>query len=63
VAARPILETGQVALQHSHWTLSGTTPDGQPVELSGRSTDVFRREPDGGWLLAIGHSKGVDILT
>lgn len=42
VHARQILPTGQLALHYSRWTLIGTTPDGQPVELSGRSTDVLR---------------------
>jgi ketosteroid isomerase-like protein len=46
-----ILTGARVALHYSHWTLAGTAPEGTPLDLAGRSTDVFRRQPDGGWLL------------
>jgi uncharacterized protein (TIGR02246 family) len=44
---------GDVALASGPWTITGTAPDGQPVTMSGRSTNVLRRQPDGTWLLAI----------
>jgi ketosteroid isomerase-like protein len=38
----------------SDWTLTGgTDPDGNPVELSGRATEVLRRQDNGSWLVVI----------
>jgi ketosteroid isomerase-like protein len=31
----------------------GTDPDGNPVELSGRATEVLRRQDNGSWLVVI----------
>ncbi len=46
-------EAGDLALLFSDWTLSTTDPDGNVVELAGRTTDVARRQPDGNWLFVI----------
>jgi ketosteroid isomerase-like protein len=43
-------EAGDLALLFSDWTLSTTDPDGNAVEIEGRTTDVARRQPDGSWL-------------
>jgi uncharacterized protein (TIGR02246 family) len=49
-----VIESAGLALVMSDWTLTGgTDPDGNPVELSGRTTEVHRRQDDGSWLLAI----------
>jgi uncharacterized protein (TIGR02246 family) len=46
-------EAGDLALLFSDWTLSATDPDGNAVELAGRTTDVARRQSDGHWLFVI----------
>jgi uncharacterized protein (TIGR02246 family) len=46
-------EAGDLALLFSDWTLSTTDPDGNAIELAGRTTDVARRQPDGNWLFVI----------
>ncbi len=42
-----VIQAGDVALVSGSWTLTG--PDGEPVTMSGRVTDVVRRQPDGAW--------------
>ncbi|SRR6266568_4991305 len=53
-----VLRAGDIALVVNKWRLAGTLPDGTPVQQSGTSTDVLRRQPDGRWLLAIDHPWG-----
>ena len=48
-----VLVAGDTALVVNRWTLRGTTPDGQPLEMAGTSADVLRRQDDGRWLVAI----------
>ena len=50
---KKVVQTGDLALLHGHWTLAGTGPDGSPVNLSGNTTEVVRRQPDGSWLYVI----------
>jgi uncharacterized protein (TIGR02246 family) len=53
LAFNKALEAGDIALLFSDWTLSTTDPDGNAVELAGRTSDVARRQPDGNWLFVI----------
>jgi ketosteroid isomerase-like protein len=49
-----VIENGDLALAYGEWTLTGgVDPDGNPVNLEGRSTDVMRRQSDGSWVDAI----------
>ena len=48
-----IYESGGSALLHGRWTLKGSGPDGAAVEMSGRNSEVVRRQPDGSWLFLI----------
>jgi ketosteroid isomerase-like protein len=57
-----VLEAGDVALYLGRWQLRGTDPAGGPVMLSGESTDVLRRQPDGRWLIAIDDPWGTQLL-
>ena len=52
------LETGDIALTSANWRLRGTGPDGKPIEMSGRSVEVLRRQSDGCWRLVIDHPFG-----
>ena len=60
VETRPAIRAGDLALLHSSWTLSGTGPDGSPLQLSGTTADVVRRQADGTWLVAIDNPWGTD---
>ncbi|WP_034215854.1 YybH family protein [Actinoplanes subtropicus] len=50
---RKVVQAGDIATVLNSWTLDGTTPDGNPLQLSGTSADVMRRRPDGTWALLI----------
>jgi ketosteroid isomerase-like protein len=43
------LRTGDLAMTHAEWVLTGTDEDGAEVVMSGRGTVVSRRQPDGTW--------------
>ena len=51
--SRTIVQADDVAIVYTKWSLSGTGPEGGTVSMSGRSTDVMRRQPDGTWLCVI----------
>ena len=46
-------QTGDIALIRDSWHLTGTTPDGNPFDMSGQTAVVLRRQPDGNWLAVI----------
>jgi uncharacterized protein (TIGR02246 family) len=48
-----VLESDDIALVRNRWQLTGTGPEGEAVEMSGRSADVMRRQSDGSWRIAI----------
>ncbi|MFL6216543.1 MAG: YybH family protein [Blastocatellia bacterium] len=54
-----IIETANLALLISKWTLKGTDPNGEPVDLSGQTSDVVRRQSDGTWLFVIDNPYGM----
>jgi uncharacterized protein (TIGR02246 family) len=47
------LETDGLALIHTRWELTGTAADANSMQLSGRSTVVSRRRPDGTWRIVL----------
>ena len=49
-----------VALTRGQWKLTGTGPDGKPVEMTGQSVEVLRQQPNGEWLLIVDHPFGAD---
>jgi uncharacterized protein (TIGR02246 family) len=55
-----VVKTEDIALLRSKWTLRATGPDGKPVTMSHRGTEVARRQPDGTWRFVIDHPFGAD---
>ncbi len=53
-------QVGEIALLFSDWTLSATDPDGNAIEMAGRTTDVARRQSDGSWLFVIDDPYGTE---
>jgi uncharacterized protein (TIGR02246 family) len=47
------VEIDGLALTHARWSLTGTGPDGEPVELAGHGSIVSRRQLDGSWLIVL----------
>jgi ketosteroid isomerase-like protein len=57
-----VAQTGEVALLMSKWTLKGSSNDGEPVEIEGRTSDVVRQQPDDSWLFAVDNPFGSHYL-
>jgi uncharacterized protein (TIGR02246 family) len=54
------VEGPDLALVYSRWTLKGgSDADGNPVDVAGETTDVVRRQADGGWLFAVDNPWGL----
>ena len=53
-----VVETSDTALVMAKWTLKGTSPQGQPVEMEGQTSDVVCRQPEGNWLIVIDNPFG-----
>ena len=60
--AQSVMEAGDLALYLGRWRLRGTDPGGQPIHMSGTSTDVLRRQSSGGWLITIDNPWGVQVI-
>ena len=58
VESETVVQADDVAIVYTKWSLSGTAPDGGAVNMSGQSTDVMRRQPDGTWLCVIDNPFG-----
>jgi uncharacterized protein (TIGR02246 family) len=48
-----VVEAGDVALVMNRWSLRGTQPDGESLELGGVSADVVRRQDNGSWRVVV----------
>ncbi len=57
-----VIESSDLALYLSRWTLTGAGPDGALVAMGGESADVLRRQPDGRWLIALDDPWGTRLL-
>src|SRR5215813_9446771 len=44
-----LVTASDLTLSVVKWTLKGTGPDGQPVQMEGTATDVLRKQADGRW--------------
>jgi uncharacterized protein (TIGR02246 family) len=55
---RKIFEAGDLALSFADWTLTGTRPDGEAIEMSAQTSDVLRKQPDRTWRFAIDNPFG-----
>jgi uncharacterized protein (TIGR02246 family) len=55
---RKVLQAGDIALSFADWTLRGTGPDGEPIEMAAQTSDVLRRQPDRTWRIVIDNPYG-----
>jgi ketosteroid isomerase-like protein len=55
-----VLQASDLALVTSEWSFGGTGPDGNPVNMAGKSADVLRRQADGTWRFVIDNPWGTD---
>jgi ketosteroid isomerase-like protein len=57
-----VFEVGDLAFVIAAWKLSGKLPDGSPLELQGRGTDILRRQGDGTWRYVLDNPWGTALL-
>ena len=62
VTSHEVIQAGDIALHSSTWKMSGETPDGHPIEQSGFSVVVLRKQPDGRWLMVIDNPFGDHLV-
>ena len=56
-----VIQAGSLALVNTEWLFSGTGPDGKPLNIGGKATDVLRQQSDGTWHIVIDNPWGSDI--
>jgi len=59
VSPNVVAQTDDVAVVTTNWGFSATSSDGKPTSMAGKSVEILRRQPDGGWLFAIDLPNGV----
>jgi uncharacterized protein (TIGR02246 family) len=59
IKTRQSVVNNDTALLMSDWTMTGTKPDGSPVEASGTSVEIARKTADGSWLYVIDLPHGI----
>lgn len=55
---RYAVQCGELALLSNEWHLLATGEDGKPVEMTGRTVEVVRRQAGGRWRYVIDHPWG-----
>jgi ketosteroid isomerase-like protein len=63
IEAQQLVEAGDVAQYCARWSIKGTDPSGRPVQLSGRSSSILRRQPSGAWLFLVDNPWGTEIVS
>jgi len=56
-----VIQTSNLALVNTEWSFKGTAPDGKPINISGRATDVLRQQSDSTWRVLIDNPWGTDL--
>ena len=57
------VQSGDLALLRSQWSLNGVDSDGKPVSVYGKSIEVVRRQADGTWVFVIDDPNGVSRVS
>lgn len=63
VTEHEVIEAHDIALHSSTWKMTGKTPDGFPIEQSGFSVVVLRKQADGKWLMVIDNPFGDHLVN
>jgi uncharacterized protein (TIGR02246 family) len=58
---KAVIQTSNLALVNTEWSFKGNGPDGKPVNISGKATDVLRQQSDGTWRILIDNPWGTDL--
>ena len=57
---RHAVQHDDIALLSSELTLTGNDADGKPFTMTGKTSEVLRRQSDGRWLYIIDHPAGAE---
>ena len=63
IDAQQLVEATDVAQYCARWSIAGIDPTGTAVQLTGRSSSILRRQPDGRWLFVVDNPWGTDIVA
>ena len=63
VEPRHVYTVDDIALLIVDWTIAGTTPEGEEINIRGTATDVARRGDDGTWRYIIDNPFGTARQT
>ena len=63
VTKHEVIQADDIALHSSSWNMIATAPDGSPMEMSGFSVVVLRKQPDGSWLMVIDNPFGDHLVA
>jgi len=55
-----VLRASDLALVTTEWSFSGTGSNGKRVDITAKSADVLRQQPDGTWRFVIDNPWGTD---
>ena len=53
-----VVTVGDLAYLTNRWTLTGTTPDGDPIDMGAVTAETARRQADGTWLYVLDNAVG-----
>lgn len=53
IVRRSAQQSGDFVLAMYDWTITGTGPEGDVLDMGGRGAIVFRRQPDKPWLVVL----------
>jgi ketosteroid isomerase-like protein len=56
-----VIQATNLALVNTEWSFNGTGPEGKPLNIGGKATDVLRQQSDGTWRIVIDNPWGSDI--
>ncbi|MFO0698257.1 MAG: SgcJ/EcaC family oxidoreductase [Nitrospira sp.] len=63
IETQQLVQAGDVAQYCARWSIKGIDLTGTSVQLSGRSSSILRRQPDGRWLFLVDNPWGTEIVT
>lgn len=55
---KTVVTVGELAYLSNRWSLTGTTPDGEPLDMGAVTAEVARRQEDGSWVYVIDNAVG-----
>jgi len=56
-----VIMTSDIALVNTEWSFNGTGPDGKAATITGKATDVLRRQSDGNLQILIDNPWGTNL--